>query len=286
MAGGQRQADAQGGAGAGAAVDVQAATGGCHALMHAGQAATEARRRARQSDAVVADAASHGGARLLKTQLDMRGVRMAGNVRQRFLHHVIQQGAMRAAGGGVELVVAAAADAGGTRKVGQQFIACRLQARVEGRRAQVMDDAAQRRDGQVDIARDHGQLLRQLGRRLMRAGLQHGQVDLQGQQMLAQVVVDVAPDAQAFLLARLLLPAGQARLLAVLAQLFQRLQAQRQAVLAPQQQRQRTEQDGAGRHQGGGRAGRRHRSRRVSGVQGGECAGCQTGQNAQTVRQA
>ena len=39
--------------------------------------------------------------------------------------------------------------------------------------------------------------------------------------MLAQVVVDVAPDAPALLLARLLLLAGQARLLGVRAQLFQ-----------------------------------------------------------------
>lgn len=51
--------------------------------------------------------------------------------------------------------------------------------------------------------------------------------------MLAQVVVDIAPDAQAFLFARLALPAGQARLLGVGAQLFQRPLAQRQAVLAP-----------------------------------------------------
>ena len=84
---GQRQV--QGGAGAAVAGNVQAAAGGGHALMHAGQAATEARRRTGQSDAVVADAAGEGVARLLQAQLDMRGARMAGDIGQRFLQRVV-----------------------------------------------------------------------------------------------------------------------------------------------------------------------------------------------------
>jgi hypothetical protein len=142
-----------------------------------------------------------------------------------------------------------------------------------------MDDAAQGRDAQVDIAHDHGQLLRQLGGHAMRAGLQHGQVDFQRQQVLAQVVVDVAPDAQAFLLARLVLLAGQACLFGIRAQLFQRLQA-------PQQQRQCAKQDGAGQHQGGGRGGLQQRHGGVSGMHGSEGAGREAGQNAEAVRQA
>ena len=100
--------------------------------------------------------------------------------------------------------------------------------------------------------------------------------------MLAQVVVDVAPDAQPFLLARPVLFARQPALLGAGAQLLLRVQAQRQPMFAPQQQQgQRARQDGAGRDQVAGRTGRTQRFGDIARVQGNGGAGAEASEHAQ-----
>jgi hypothetical protein len=108
-------------------------------------------------------------------------------------------------GGGVEFVT----DAVDARKLAQLCLYRALQSRFQRQRAQVVDDGAQRAGGQAESVQHAGDLLLQARMGAAGADLQQRQLDLERQQMLAKVVVDVARDAIALVLAYVFLLMNQ-----------------------------------------------------------------------------
>ena len=194
--------------------------------------------------------------------MDLRGLRMARDIGQRFLQRAVQHGFMHVQAGLVRIGQHEGVfdgNAGGARKFRQQLKQGRLWPLLQRGRAQAGDHAAQGRDALVDIGCHALHGVGQAGGGAVGIGLQAGDIHFERQQILTQVIVQIARQAAPLLgldvlplgghLAKLA-PGQMQRVFRSLQRYLVVLHLRVQLTQAPQQQQgDHTQQHGTGAEQ-------------------------------------